>query len=318
MDIQELNPLLLLLLQHSQGVSQEFLMQQLGISEAVLAAGIKKLKNENYDIQYTNEKFILTDPLPFALIPEKIKLYTSQNNIPEILFINQCTSTNVMAKDLLAKYSSFVLIARDQYQGKGRMNRTWDMQNDKDLALSFGYHTPISRSYFFSLIRVAALAVYKTLHAFRIPCFVKWPNDIIDAEGRKICGILAEVIKNNNTNALIIGMGININSNFLPDYATSVYQILGEEVDINKFAAYLIETFNDFYIEFPRNEFLIISQWQNHLAWMGEKVIFQSGDQNFLGVFKGCSKEGALFLEIDNEIQTFYVGDLYNVKLRKF
>lgn len=318
MDIQSLNPLLLLLLQYPQGVSQEFLMRQLGISNSVLAVNIKKLKEQNYNIQYANEKFILIHPLPFALIPEKIKLNILQKDIPEILFINRCTSTNVIAKDFLSKFPSFFLIAREQYQGKGRMNRTWEMQNDKDLALSFGYRTNISHSYFFSLIRVAALAVYKTLHAFEIPCFVKWPNDIIDTEGRKMCGILAEVINDNNTNSVIIGIGINVNSNFLPDYATSVYQILGKETDINKFAAHLIQTLNDFYIEFPRNESLVISEWQNHLAWLGEKVIFQTRDQNFLGIFKGCSKEGALLLEIDNEIQTFYVGDLYNIKLRKF
>lgn len=317
MDIQSLNPLLLLLLQYPRGVSQEFLMQRLGISDSAIAVNIKKLKNQGYNIQYVDEKFILINPLPFALIPEKVKLNIPQNSIPEILFINRCTSTNVIAKDLLSKFSSFFLIAREQYQGKGRMNRTWEMQKDKDLALSFGYRTDMSHSYFFSLIRVAALAVYKTLNAFGISCFVKWPNDIIDTEGRKICGILAEVINENNINSVVIGIGINVNSNFLPDYATSVYQILGKEIDINKFAAHLIRAINNFYFEFPQNESLIILEWQNHLAWLGEKVVFQMDNQKFFGIFKGCTKEGALLLEIDKKIQTFYVGDLYNIKLRK-
>ncbi|SFB78877.1 BirA family transcriptional regulator, biotin operon repressor / biotin-[acetyl-CoA-carboxylase] ligase [Brevinema andersonii] len=317
MNIQSLNPVLLMLLQYQKGISQAFLMQQLGISDSAIAINIKTLKDQGYDIQYANEKFILINPLPFVLIPEKIKLNIPQNNIPEILFVDRCTSTNIIARDLLSKFSSFFLIAREQYRGKGRMNRTWEMQKDKDLALSFGYHTDIPHSYFFSLIRVAALAVYKTLNAFGISCFVKWPNDIIDGEGKKICGILAEIINESNINSVVIGIGINVNSNFLPDYAASIYQILGKEIDINKFAGHLILTINNFYSEFPQNESLIIQQWQNYLAWLGEKVIFQIDDQSFWGIFKGCTKEGALLLEIDKEIQTFYVGDLYNIKLRK-
>lgn len=318
MNVQSLNPLLLMLLQYPKGISQAFLMQQLGISDSAVAINIKMLKDQGYDIQYTNEKFILINPLPFALIPEKIKLNIPQNNIPEILFIDRCTSTNIIARDLLSKFSSFFLVAREQYQGKGRMNRTWEMQKDKDLALSFGYHTDVPHSYFFSLIRVAALAAYKTLNAFGISCFVKWPNDIIDGEGKKICGILAEIINESNINSIVIGIGINVNSNFLPDYATSIYQILGKEIDINKFAAHLILTMNNFYSEFPQNESLMIQQWQNYSAWLGEKVVFQMNHQSFSGIFKGCTKEGALLLEIDKEIQTFYAGDLYNIKLGKF
>ena len=40
----------------------------------------------------------------------------------------------------------------------------------------------------------------------------KWPNDVF-VNGRKICGILQELITLNEKNFLIVGMGVNIVSN---------------------------------------------------------------------------------------------------------
>jgi len=62
----------------------------------------------------------------------------------------------------------------------------------------------------FCLSMVASLAVYKTLVALEIPKLsVKWPNDIL-SENKKICGILIEnVIKKNNLNQSVIGIGLN-------------------------------------------------------------------------------------------------------------
>ena len=37
----------------------------------------------------------------------------------------------------------------------------------------------------------------------------KWPNDVF-VNGRKICGILQELITLNEKNFLIVGMGVNI------------------------------------------------------------------------------------------------------------
>ena len=61
---------------------------------------------------------------------------------------------------------------------------------------------------------VMSLAIVKALERLNIPKLsIKWPNDILSAN-KKICGVLIEnVIKQNQLESSIIGIGLNVNQN---------------------------------------------------------------------------------------------------------
>ena len=64
---------------------------------------------------------------------------------------------------------------------------------------------------------------------------IKWPNDLL-FDSKKFCGILQEVIKNNNFNYLIVGIGLN--TNIVPENksfkSTSLKNILNKKVNNKK------------------------------------------------------------------------------------
>jgi BirA family biotin operon repressor/biotin-[acetyl-CoA-carboxylase] ligase len=58
---------------------------------------------------------------------------------------------------------------------------------------------------------------------------LKWPNDLLALDGRKLAGILAEV----GGGAVVVGTGLNVNTDAaeLPDIGTSLSVVTGSTVD---------------------------------------------------------------------------------------
>ena len=103
-----------------------------------------------------------------------------------------------------------IVVTRDQRAGRGRLDRTWVTPPGSAIAVSV-------------LLRVAAVAVpdrgwiplvagaaMVDAVAAQLPgheVALKWPNDVL-VDGRKICGILAEVLPS-DPHTVVLGAGVN-------------------------------------------------------------------------------------------------------------
>ncbi len=313
--------LLALLTDKNQYVSGEKIAQHLSITRAAVHKKVEKLRLEGYKIEAESHKgFILKSPLPYKLIPEVIYQNISVSQCPEILFMKSTTSTNTIAKEIIKERKEpFILLTRDQVIGRGRMNRSWQMSADKDIAMSFTVPCNISYSLLFSIIRLVSVVVCQLLNKYSDnQCMIKWPNDVITKDGKKICGILTEsVLEDNEIKYIVIGVGININSDNLPNYADSLKELTNKECNINQFYSELIESLVLLWEDFPKNEEWIAKEWENLLAWKNEEVVLMHNDQEFKGVLKLALQDGSLILEIDKEQKVFLSGDLSRINLKK-
>lgn len=313
--------LLVLLNNKNQYVSGEKIAQHLSITKAAVHKKVDKLRIEGYKIEAkSNKGFILKYPLPYNLIPEVIYSNISVSKCPEILFMKSTSSTNTVAKEIIKEHKeSFILLTRDQMIGRGRMNRSWHMSADKDIAMSFTVPCNIPYSLLFSIIRLVSVVVCQLLNKYsNNQCMIKWPNDVITRDGKKICGILTEsVLEDNEIKYIVIGVGININSDDLPDYANSLKELTYKECDINQFCSELIESLILLWEEFPNNEEWIAKEWEQLLIWNNEEVVLTHHDQEYKGILKSVLQDGSLILEINKEQKTFLSGDLSGIKLKK-
>src|SRR5689334_18725584 len=103
-----------------------------------------------------------------------------------------------------------VVLTRDQRAGRGRLDRTWITPPGSAVAVSVLLRVkdiPPARRGWIPLIAGAAMtrAVAAQLPAREVA--LKWPNDVLVA-GRKICGILAEVMPA-DPGAVVVGAGVN-------------------------------------------------------------------------------------------------------------
>ena len=123
-----------------------------------------------------------------------------------------------------------VLVAEHQVSGRGRLDRVWTSPPRAGLTVSFLLRpdVPAARKGWLPLLTGVALAESVREVSGVLPS-LKWPNDLLAADGRKLAGILAET----SGRAVVVGTGLNVSTTAaeLPETGTSLERITGGRVD---------------------------------------------------------------------------------------
>lgn len=191
----------------------------------------------------------------------------------KIFKFDEVTSTNDVAiyliKNKKKKYGC--VYSKKQTNGRGRRGNKW-ISNYGNLFGSIFF--PLKNDYppfnEFSLINSVLIhdIIKKLCNKSKIS--IKWPNDIF-LNGKKICGILQEVITLNSKKFLIIGIGINIKSspNANKKYqTTSIFKETKKSPSLKKLISLIVNAYENFfneidyynYLKFKKKIDLIASQ----------------------------------------------------------
>jgi biotin-[acetyl-CoA-carboxylase] ligase BirA-like protein len=128
-----------------------------------------------------------------------------------------------------------VLVAEHQVTGRGRLDRVWTSPPRAGLTVSFLLRpdVPAARKGWLPLLTGVALAESVAEVTGVLPS-LKWPNDLLAGDGRKLAGILAEAVSSpTHPTAVVVGTGLNVSTTAdeLPDTGTSLTRITGGTVD---------------------------------------------------------------------------------------
>ena len=143
----------------------------------------------------------------------------------KIFKFKSVTSTNDVALNLIQKEKKTIgfVYADTQTKGRGTHGRKW-ISDQGNLFGSLFF--PLENNYpafsEFSIINPVIISNVIENYCKKKYISIRWPNDIF-VNGKKICGILQELITSNSKKFLIIGIGINIvsNPNSNNDYQTT-------------------------------------------------------------------------------------------------
>jgi BirA family biotin operon repressor/biotin-[acetyl-CoA-carboxylase] ligase len=106
-----------------------------------------------------------------------------------------------------------VLLTDDQTAGRGRLDRSWQAPAGTSLAISVLLRPeqlpgslPVGAFGWLPLI--AGVAMKRAIAAAGVAdAELKWPNDVL-IDGRKVCGILAELLP--DASGIVVGAGVNL------------------------------------------------------------------------------------------------------------
>ena len=139
-----------------------------------------------------------------------------------------------------------VAVADHQTAGRGRLGRTWEAPPGANLLLSVLLRPAIEPGLRHLATAAVALAALDALPGSGvlegIAVGIKWPNDLVTPDGRKLAGVLAEADLGAGSGApppVVVGIGINVNwparDDDLPPglqgTAVSLRQLTGGPVD---------------------------------------------------------------------------------------
>jgi BirA family biotin operon repressor/biotin-[acetyl-CoA-carboxylase] ligase len=145
------------------------------------------------------------------------------------------TNAELVARAADDAAEGVVLAAEHQAAGRGRLDRVWTSPPRAGLTVSFLLRpdVPAARRGWLPLLVGVALAE-SVGEVTGVRTSLKWPNDLLAGDGRKLAGILAESCSSpTHPTAVVVGVGLNVSTTAaeLPDTGTSIAVVTGSAVD---------------------------------------------------------------------------------------
>ncbi len=158
-------------------------------------------------------------------------------------------STNDTALKLIKKNTlePTLILSEQQTDGRGRVGRKWISKNG-NLFISLFFRFDQNKINFKQFAILNAFLLKKAISSkISKKIKIKWPNDLL-YNNQKFCGILQEVIKFNNFDYIIIGIGLNtnvapLNKSFK---STCLKNILNKKVSNKKILRNIIVVYEKF------------------------------------------------------------------------
>lgn len=235
-----------------------------------------------------------------------------------IIKIDIVDSTNQYIKNNAINLPTGVLVvAKEQTAGRGRLSRSWSSPCGDGIWMSFLLRPNLPPEKCSGITLVTALALSKALINYSgAELFIKWPNDIV-CKGKKLAGILTELAVNNmETDYVVVGVGINVNTKKFPseikDVATSLFLEGAKERNFDSIIQGFCEEFNKLFNVYINtgDMSLLKDEYESFLINKGNIVCIYEDGRELVGKAVGINEEGELLFEKDSRIRTIRAGEV--------
>jgi BirA family biotin operon repressor/biotin-[acetyl-CoA-carboxylase] ligase len=241
----------------------------------------------------------------------------SKINSPVDCFIfDTITSTNDYLATLKFSKTTQICITQEQTKGRGQYARQWLSQKNSSIILSirrvFSSNTSLS-----GLSLVVGLALVDVLQEYGVADLqLKWPNDVYFKD-KKLAGILIESALQGDYQAVITGLGLNVDLHTDFNCKTpwidlkQINSATINKLDLSKNIINKILEYFDIFAIHGFNSFFI--KWQKFDYLLGKKVCYEHKLQSFEGVCVGIDYQGALLIKTQNGVKTIYSSEFLNI-----
>ena len=261
-------------------VSGQEMADALGVTRAAVNKVVTALKSGGYEIEASTKLGyrilgdVLSEPGVRAFLPEKYRDM-------EVTVLREIDSTNNEAKRrLTAGINGAALItAEHQTGGRGRRGRAFSSPAGTGVYITLAIPADAAISDAVSSTTRAATAAAAALEELTgRDIRIKWVNDLF-LEGKKISGILTEAVSDfetGMTQTLIIGIGINLKSEGLPEELRDIAGAIDDEnltrcEIIGKVAGAILDMVSDLKYK------SYIEEYKTRSLVLGREVTFSGG-----------------------------------------
>lgn len=294
------------LLRRQEGfLSGEDIGRELSITRAAVWKGIKKLREEGYEIEaVTNRGYRLTNPETMYNKRELEQGLKTKTMGQSIYFYEETDTTNNRARELALEGApeGTLVVAEKQTAGRGRRGKVWESPLGTGIWMSLVLRPQIMPAEASVLTLLCGLATAEAIKAETgLSAGIKWPNDIL-INGKKAVGILTEMdCEMSEVHFVIPGIGINVNTASFPpeiaDIATSLYLECGKTVSRRRLVHKVLARLEEHYETFLRTGSFtaMLEDYRKHCITLGKEV-HVLGREPFFAEALDITPEGELLV----------------------
>lgn len=230
-------------------------------------------------------------------------------------------STNDRARALLdeADADGRVVVADEQTAGRGRRGRTWLSPPGLNLMASIALRPRLDAREAWQLGLAAALAAAEACGTVA-PVSLKWPNDLVSVDGKKVGGLLIETIfSGERMTGAVVGVGVNVNwaraempAEIAAD-AISLADLAGAPVDRVALLRSLLEAL-EAEVSALENGQSPLARYRAACTTLGELIAVATPDGSVSGRAVDLDATGALVIEADDGRHVVASGDVVQVR----
>lgn len=294
------------LLRRQEGfLSGEDIGRELSITRAAVWKGIKKLREEGYEIEaVTNRGYRLTNPETMYNKRELEQGLKTKTMGQSIYFYEETDTTNNRARELALEGApeGTLVVAEKQTAGRGRRGKVWESPLGTGIWMSLVLRPQIMPAEASVLTLLCGLATAEAIEAETgLSAGIKWPNDIL-INGKKAVGILTEMdCEMSQVHFVIPGIGINVNTASFPpeiaEIATSLYLECGKTISRRRLVHKVLERLEEHYETFLRTGSFaaMLEDYRKHCITLGKEV-HVLGREPFFAEALDITPEGELLV----------------------
>ena len=245
----------------------------------------------------------------------------------EVRVLPETASTNAdvaaAARDGAAE--GLVVVAESQTAGRGRLGRSWHAPPRSGLTFSMLLRpaAPASTWGWLPLLTGVALARAIAEHT-EVPVRLKWPNDLLAADGRKLAGVLAEMVPGPaGAGAVVVGVGLNVTTRAdelagLPG-ATSLVLQDAARTDRGSLLPALLRSFETSYRSWQAYGGAPLESYLTACDSIGKPVrLTLPGGGELVGVATGVDADGRLEVRTaDGAVRGYSAADVEHLRTAK-
>ncbi len=302
-------------------VSGQQLCEQLQVSRTAVWKVINQLKEEGYEVEAIRNKGYRITSSPDIITKEELasRLDTEWAG-QEIYYFDEIDSTNTKARQLAdqgAPHGTLV-VADCQHAGRGRRGRVWESPKGKNIYMTLLLRPEFSPDKASMLTLVMALSVYEGLkETVDLDLKIKWPNDLVCGK-KKVVGILTEMSTEiDYINHVVIGTGVNVNLEELPDeikdMATSLLLESGGKQKRSAIISAVLKHFEKNYETFIKTcDLSELQEQYNHILINKDQEVQILGEKEvYTAHALGINEKGELLIrKEDGSIVAIYAGEV--------
>jgi BirA family biotin operon repressor/biotin-[acetyl-CoA-carboxylase] ligase len=212
------------------------------------------------------------------------------------------TSSDALAAARAGAAHGLVIIADRQTAGRGQKGRVWHSPPGDSIHMSVVVRLDVPPARVPPVTLAAGVAVCDAVNAFGARASLKWPNDVLAHDHRKLAGILTEsTTRGGKLEAVIIGLGVNVGTTAFPDelstIATSIALAAGRapaRVDVAARVCGELERWLEVFRARPAE---VMAAWRQRTHLLGRPVRVRDGDEVIEGVARALDDDGVLVLD---------------------